>query len=361
MRKYCYLLLIFITTFQFCIADEKISRKDRMVWGPLITESWEDGHLYNLLCPDDPVHGGKCFVGNFPLSVAHIINYHKNIENVYFDDEDDYFSDPIYIDDDHALYNFPSFPELNSYLDTIRYCYANTIPLSNLQISALNFACDVATQHQYVPFYKHISSSGDVFINKFNYQNAEYTTTIDDNFYVALYNNIIHAYPAILGISGQYGGTIVLCDGYESPADLYHLNFMGGGGYNGWYSLPDGMPSGYTSIDCAIINIEPPALSVHEDPENNILFNNFPNPFHSSTTFSFKSKEPIQNAEIKIYNIKGQLVRELRFDASLLSRFNELTWDGKNKHGQKVAPGLYLYQLLINGEQKAERKCLLIE
>jgi hypothetical protein len=88
---------------------------------------------------------------------------------------------------------------------------------------------------------------------------------------------------------------------------------------------------------------------------------NFPNPFHSSTSFSFTSKDPIQNAEIKIYNIKGQLVRELHpFSPSPLHHF-ETTWDGNDKHGQKVSPGVYLYQLIIDGEHKDERKCLLIE
>lgn len=361
MRKYIYVLIVIILASHICVAGNEIPEKNRMVWGPLITESWEDGHFYNLLCPDDPVHGGKCFVGIFPLSVAHIINCHKNIDNVTFDDSDDYLTNPIYIDDDYLLYNFPSFPELNSYLDSIRYCYSHSLALNNMMISALNFACGVASQHQYVPFYKHIPRSGDVFINKFNYQNAEYTTTIDDDFYVTLYNNIIHGYPAILGVSGQYGGTIVLCDGYESPADMYHLNFMWGGAYNGWYSLPDGMPAGFTSIDCSVINIEPPALSAHEDNQDNVSFGNFPNPFHSSTTFSFASKEPIQNAEIKIYNIRGQLIREFHPISTSLSHSIEIHWNGEDKHGQKVTPGLYLYQLLIDGEQKAERKCLLIE
>ncbi|MDP8242282.1 MAG: FlgD immunoglobulin-like domain containing protein [Candidatus Celaenobacter antarcticus] len=95
--------------------------------------------------------------------------------------------------------------------------------------------------------------------------------------------------------------------------------------------------------------------------QDKVIIENFPNPFRSSTTFSFSSKEPIQNAEIKVYNIKGQLVRELRFNASSLPRFLEISWDGKDINGQKAAPGVYLYQLLINGEHKAERKCLLIE
>ncbi|MBN2017176.1 MAG: T9SS type A sorting domain-containing protein [Candidatus Cloacimonetes bacterium] len=103
-------------------------------------------------------------------------------------------------------------------------------------------------------------------------------------------------------------------------------------------------------------------VSNDESPtQNEFVIEQFPNPFRNHITFSFKSKELIQNAEIKIYNIKGQLIQELHpFSSSPLHHF-ESTWDGNDKHGQKVTPGLYLYQVLINGEQKAERKCLLIE
>ncbi len=103
------------------------------------------------------------------------------------------------------------------------------------------------------------------------------------------------------------------------------------------------------------------SYGVDDEPVQEISITNSPNPFRNQIIFSFSSKEPIQNTEIKIYNIKGQLVRELfHFSSSPLHHF-ETTWDGKDKHGQKVTPGVYLYQLLINGEQKAERKCLLIE
>jgi len=86
----------------------------------------------------------------------------------------------------------------------------------------------------------------------------------------------------------------------------------------------------------------------------------YPNPFHSSTTLSFSSKESIQNAEIKIYNIKGQLVRELRFDASPLSRFHQISWDGTDKNGNMVSSGLYYYQVKIGDDIIGTSKCLLI-
>ncbi len=105
-----------------------------------------------------------------------------------------------------------------------------------------------------------------------------------------------------------------------------------------------------------------PALSSDNSYiQSGLLFENYPNPFHLSTTFSFSSKEYVQNAEIKIYNIKGQLVREFRPVSSSPTRSIEVIWDGSDKYGQKVASGVYLYQLILDGEQKNERKCLLIE
>ncbi len=123
------------------------------------------------------------------------------------------------------------------------------------------------------------------------------------------------------------------------------------------YENPEGESTPSNIVTCEM------ALS----SKNNIItfesaiIGNFPNPFRSSTTFSFSSKEPFQNVELKIYNIKGQLVRELHIVSPSPNLPVSVTWDGKDKYGHKVAPGVYLYQLRIDGEQKAERKCLLIE
>lgn len=85
--------------------------------------------------------------------------------------------------------------------------------------------------------------------------------------------------------------------------------------------------------------------------QNEIFIEQYPNPFRSSTTLSFSSKEHIHNAEIKIYNIKGQLVRKLRFNAFSLSRFLEVNWDGKDKNGKNVAEGIYLYKIKTDNQE----------
>ncbi|MDP8315145.1 MAG: hypothetical protein RAP70_08750 [Candidatus Celaenobacter antarcticus] len=57
-----------------------------------------------------------------------------------------------------------------------------------------------------------------------------------------------------------------------------------------------------------------------------------------------------RQVEIKIYNIKGQLVLELPFCASSLSRFLEVAWNGRDGKGRKVRGGVYFYRIEWSGE-----------
>jgi len=76
------------------------------------------------------------------------------------------------------------------------------------------------------------------------------------------------------------------------------------------------------------------------------LVQNYPNPFNPTTTIKYElsSKGKVQ---IKIFNIYGQLVRELVHDESDPGEY-QVTWDGKNDDGQKVTSGTYFYQLRVN-------------
>ncbi|MCK4696574.1 MAG: gliding motility-associated C-terminal domain-containing protein, partial [Candidatus Cloacimonetes bacterium] len=98
-------------------------------------------------------------------------------------------------------------------------------------------------------------------------------------------------------------------------------------------------------------------------PSVNIkLKQNFPNPFNPSgagrspgTTISFDIPNGIQEEfKLKIYNIKGQLVKSFK------SETNFVVWDGKNLNGKTVSNGLYFYRLESkNYESKAKKMILL--
>jgi len=98
-----------------------------------------------------------------------------------------------------------------------------------------------------------------------------------------------------------------------------------------------------------------------ENYENYGLHQNFPNPFNSLTTISFLTAEDKENAEIEIYNVKGEKIRtldcfnhvETKATRSLYSRI----WDGKDKFGKPVSSGIYYYKL-ITGEDTFLKKMI---
>jgi hypothetical protein len=66
----------------------------------------------------------------------------------------------------------------------------------------------------------------------------------------------------------------------------------------------------------------------------------YPNPFRQNMTVSFKAASP---ADVRIYNVKGQLVRTTR----LTPNAGKATWqwDGRDTDGASTAAGIYLLQI----------------
>ena len=98
-----------------------------------------------------------------------------------------------------------------------------------------------------------------------------------------------------------------------------------------------------------------------EEPDEDFTISSvYPNPFISNATISFYKPLHLQGeVKIQIYNIKGQLVRELNdFDSE--QGLNEVQWDGKDKHGKSVSSGLYYYHINIGNESIGTNKCLLM-
>ncbi|MGB2697169.1 MAG: FlgD immunoglobulin-like domain containing protein, partial [Candidatus Zixiibacteriota bacterium] len=103
----------------------------------------------------------------------------------------------------------------------------------------------------------------------------------------------------------------------------------------------------------------------HEElVELNILDQNYPNPFNSVTIISFKvhGKQKTENSPIrttlKIYNLKGQLVRVL-VDEVLNPGEYRVSWGGRNDQGKEVASGVYFFKLKA-GEFIQTKKMVLI-
>jgi hypothetical protein len=77
---------------------------------------------------------------------------------------------------------------------------------------------------------------------------------------------------------------------------------------------------------------------------NNKLNQNFPNPFSRNTYLSYQVGSVNSSVELNIYNITGQRVKML-VNGRKKKGVYEIKWDGKDEHGNIVAPGVYLYTL----------------
>ena len=93
----------------------------------------------------------------------------------------------------------------------------------------------------------------------------------------------------------------------------------------------------------------PTEFSVHQ---------NYPNPVRGTTTISFTLPEYHQEAQVMIYNIKGQLVKELEVGASNKG-FNAV-WDCTDKSNKPVSSGIYFYNV-TSGEYSEMKKMLLAQ
>lgn len=154
--------------------------------------------------------------------------------------------------------------------------------------------------------------------------------------------SIGHRLEAILGENQQ---AIDLTDFYRSDLDTYRsgeVRFP-------MKTLPEGRHtlsvkawdihnnSSQTEIAFEVRAVS--AVSLH-----NVF--NFPNPVSRSTVFTFQrsSGEPI-DVEVKIYTLTGRLIGILR-TSSVVDRFVQVPWDGKDSNGDDVANGVYFYKVI---------------
>ena len=95
---------------------------------------------------------------------------------------------------------------------------------------------------------------------------------------------------------------------------------------------------------------------------NDIILKNFrmtnhPNPVSNQTSISFHlTNSRLDNAEISIYNIKGQRVKQF----PVIGNQNSITWNATDEFGKRVSNGVYFYKLNVNNKNKAVRKMIVI-
>ena len=105
-------------------------------------------------------------------------------------------------------------------------------------------------------------------------------------------------------------------------------------------------------------------LSVEDDNSADVipgtfdLNQNYPNPFNPSTTINFNVPN-FSDVKITVYDLNGKLVNTL-VDASYASGSYNVVWNGDDINGNKVAAGIYMYNL-TSGQNSITNKMVLIK
>ncbi len=88
-------------------------------------------------------------------------------------------------------------------------------------------------------------------------------------------------------------------------------------------------------------------------------FYNVPNPFQGHTYFTIDHNRPGDHLKvsIKILDLQGQLVHSIEQEATAAAtRLSDISWDGRDAHGNMLRPGIYLARLVIRSQTDGAQK-----
>ncbi|HSG68641.1 MAG TPA: type IX secretion system sortase PorU [Bacteroidales bacterium] len=156
-----------------------------------------------------------------------------------------------------------------------------------------------------------------------------------------------------LTLDGLPQTSVVLNDFFDPDIDNYR---------SGWISYPlEGLADGRHSLTLkAWDNMNNPAeqsidfvVNVNGQVSLTGVYN-YPNPFDDVTYFVFEHNKPENSfdVEVRIFNIKGQLVRTLRtYCVAEGLSISPIEWDGTDEGGNRLGNGVYLYRMYVTDEQ----------
>jgi len=317
--------------------------------------NWKQSHPYNKFCPMDNVNNARSVAGCPAVALAMIINYQKNLNGTQFSDDDDYYHSyagrQYWIDDSAHTWDFPAFPVLNEYLDSMAMKFSSYTTINEDEIAALIFGCGVAARQVYTSTVSGtfgVDQAFDAYL-RFGYHDAILVYDSDTSFYTQMKNNIKDSRPvhlAVLSNTGQ-GGHNVVADGYNTD-DYYHLNFGWGGSYNGWYLLPDEIPYNLTIIEGAVLDIGVAHVAINEPVDYNAhSISIFPNPSKGPVNIEFACTEDSKN-QVEVWDARGLLIKEI-YSGVLDPGTHKFRWQAN------VPSGIYYISVQCKEERNVQK------
>ncbi len=94
-------------------------------------------------------------------------------------------------------------------------------------------------------------------------------------------------------------------------------------------------------------------------PQSFSLHQNYPNPFNPSTSIAYElAYTGRKQVRLELFNVLGRRVAVLIDDIQSGGRY-QVVWDGRSDGGERVASGVYLYRLTVDGASESRKMVLL--
>ena len=107
-------------------------------------------------------------------------------------------------------------------------------------------------------------------------------------------------------------------------------------------------------LERALKDIEGVSLNIEEiNNENNIVYQNFPNPFNEKTEIRFNLEKTINNARLIIYDMQGSQLQSISI--------NQRGEGSVIIEGSSLKPGMYLYTILADSKEIGTKRMILTE
>ncbi|MBN2018248.1 MAG: endonuclease [Candidatus Cloacimonetes bacterium] len=99
-----------------------------------------------------------------------------------------------------------------------------------------------------------------------------------------------------------------------------------------------------------------------DDPSvGNVTIEAYPNPFKTLTMISFNLNSDLRElAQVKIYNMKGQLIKTLSSFPNPSLGTQSVVWDGRDENNQSIHSGIY-FCVIDAGEKQIVKKLTFIQ
>ncbi|MBT6994697.1 MAG: T9SS type A sorting domain-containing protein, partial [Candidatus Cloacimonetes bacterium] len=131
----------------------------------------------------------------------------------------------------------------------------------------------------------------------------------------------------------------------------YHDYEVEPGTYTYWLESVENDGSFTVYDPCSITVVEGEQPGDDDDDVTTRLMGNYPNPFTGVTEIFFNlGTDEVENIEIEIYNMRGQLVKQ----CAVPNDQSSVSWSAANK-----ATGVYIYKLVVDGKEVDAGKMIL--